>query len=84
MPMRRRRMWPDAGDGDDNESKAARASDHVSLAQPTAVMQCSAHVRFKADVVRRQRHNNRCAEMLATVRRGAFAKPTDLEQIEYL
>ena len=47
-------------------------------------MQCSAHVRFKADVVRRQRHNNRCAEMLATVRRGAFAKPTELEQIEYL
>ncbi len=29
-------------------------------------------------------HNNRSAEMLATVRRGPFAKPTALEQIEYL
>ncbi len=29
-------------------------------------------------------HNNRSAEMLAAVRRGPFAKPTALEQIEYL
>ena len=30
------------------------------------------------------RHNNCSAEMLATVRRGPFAKPTALEQVEYL
>lgn len=30
------------------------------------------------------RHNNRCAEMLAVVRRGPFAKPTSTEQLEYL
>ena len=29
-------------------------------------------------------HNNRSAEMLATVRRGPLARPTALEQIEYL
>ena len=29
-------------------------------------------------------HNNRCAEMLATIRRGPFARPTALEKIEYL
>ena len=30
------------------------------------------------------RHNNRSAEILAMVRRGPFAKPTQIEQIEYL
>ena len=29
-------------------------------------------------------HNNRCAEMLATVRRGPFARPTPEERIEFL
>ena len=29
-------------------------------------------------------HNNRSAEILATVRRGPFAKPDATEQIEYL
>ena len=29
-------------------------------------------------------HNNRCAEMLATVRRGPFAAPTQEEKIEFL
>ena len=29
-------------------------------------------------------HQNRCAEMLATVRRGPFAKATPEERIEYL
>ena len=29
-------------------------------------------------------HNNRCAEMLAVVRRGPFARPTSLEKIEHL
>ena len=29
-------------------------------------------------------HNNRSAEMLAVVRRGPFAKPTETEQLEYL
>jgi hypothetical protein len=29
-------------------------------------------------------HNNRCAEMLATVRRGPFAAPTQEERIEFL
>ena len=33
---------------------------------------------------RRSRHNNRSAEILATVRRGPFAKPTPAEQIECL
>ena len=29
-------------------------------------------------------HNNRCPEMLAAVRRGPFAKPTQEEKIEFL
>ena len=29
-------------------------------------------------------HNNRCAEMLATVRRGPFARSTQEERIEFL
>ena len=29
-------------------------------------------------------HNNRCAEMLATVRRGPFAAPTQEEKVEFL
>ena len=29
-------------------------------------------------------HNNKCAEMLAVVRRGPFARPTSEERIEYL
>ena len=29
-------------------------------------------------------HNNRSPELLAVVRRGPFAKPTKMEQIEYL
>ena len=29
-------------------------------------------------------HNNRSAEILAVVRRGPFAQPTDTEQLEYL
>ena len=30
------------------------------------------------------RHNNRSAEILAVMRRGPFAKPTETEQLEYL
>ena len=33
---------------------------------------------------RRPWHNNRSAEILAVVRRGPFAKPTETEQLEYL
>ena len=61
-----------------------RALPSLSAHSSVCILLCAApHVGLMQEMVTIT-HNNRCAEMLATVRRGPFARSTQEERIEFL
>ncbi len=72
---------------DDAEAGLMQAMVTITHARPRAYMTVTARSLYASLRWFRgssPRHNNRSAEMLATVRRGPFAQPTALELIEFL
>jgi hypothetical protein len=69
-------MWADAKYGDHHVRMAAGTSFHRQC-----VTRCVYGLLLR---IGWPWHNNRSAEILAVVRRGPFAKPTEIEQLEYL